>query len=121
MRWIKTISIVLLFLLLGSSGIVRAEEGATSTQDPNLCPFCQKANNPDVGYLDKTGNTLIRGILNTTLGWTEVLRLPAKHARKDGNIWNGLASGLGSGVTRTIPDDRVSLERAELPKCYHAL
>ena len=102
MRWIKTTSIVLLFFLLGSLGIVRAEDGAARVEEPKLCPFCLKANDPDVGYLDKTSNTLIRGILNTTLGWTEVLRVPAKHAREDGNIWNGLASGLGSGVTRTL-------------------
>lgn len=102
MRWNKTLSIALVFLFLGSSGIVRAEEDATKAQEPKLCPFCLKANDPDVGYLDKTSNTLIRGILNTTLGWTEVLRLPAKRARKDGNLWNGLASGLGSSVTRTL-------------------
>ena len=102
MRWIKTFSIALLFLLLGFSGIVQAEEGTAEAQEPKLCPICLKANDPDVGYLDKTGNTLLRGVLNTTLGWTEVLRLPAKQARKDGNLWNGLANGLGSGVTRTL-------------------
>jgi len=91
-----------LFLLLFSLGGTALAEEGSAPAEPQLCPFCLKANSPDVSYADKTGNTLVRGVLNTTLGWTEVLRLPAKEARKGGNIWNGLAGGLGSGVTRTL-------------------
>ena len=99
---LKAPFIVILALLMSFSGAARAEENAGGAREPEMCPFCLKANDPDSSYLDKSGNILMRGVLNTTLGWTEVLRLPAKQARKDGNIWNGLADGLGSGVTRTL-------------------
>ena len=55
-----------------------------------------------MSYQEKATNTLLRGALNTTLGWTELIRQPAKEAKEGGNVFVGLANGVGQSVTRTL-------------------
>ena len=79
-----------------------ATTGEAASDEPKLCPICLKANNDDISYQEKASNTLARGILNFTLGWTEMIRQPAKTAKEDRNILAGIAIGAGASVTRTI-------------------
>ena len=81
-------------LLLGISPPADARE-------PQMCPICSKLKNQSASYGEKAGNTLSRGVLNFTLGWTELIRQPAKKARAGGNVWHGIANGIGKSTTRT--------------------
>ncbi len=73
-----------------------------AAEEPQLCPICLKANNDEIGYQDKAGNTLARGLLNFGLGWTEMIRQPGKTAREGGNVLTGIAIGAGASVARTF-------------------
>ena len=75
---------------------------AFAEEPPLICPICSKANNTDATYQEKAGNTLARGLLNMTLGWTELIRQPAKKARKGGNVFGGMANGVGKSFVRTM-------------------
>ncbi len=96
-RTIRWSLLLLVFAAFPSVGL--AQEKAEPRPQ---CPFCRAANNPDAHYGEKAGNTLVRGALNTGLGWTELIRQPAKEAKAGGNVGLGLAKGLGEGVTRTF-------------------
>ena len=90
-----------LFILL--SGILFISPmGAAAAEEPQMCPICLKANNDDVSYQEKATYTLARGLLNFGLGWTELIRKPAKAAEKGGNVLAGIAIGAAASVTRTI-------------------
>ncbi len=71
-------------------------------EERQLCPICLKANDPKSSYQEKGGNTLLRGALNASLGWTEIIRQPAQEAKEGGNLLVGLAKGVGQGLTRTL-------------------
>ena len=82
-------------LLLGCPGRVVAA-------DRPLCPICSKANSESATYAEKAGNTLARGVLNLGLGWTELIRQPAKKAREGGNVFLGILNGVGHSATRSV-------------------
>lgn len=65
------------------------------------CPICRTANDPQASYGRKAGATLLRGALNTTFGWTELLLEPVEEANAGGNVLSGISKGIGSAVTRT--------------------
>ena len=67
-----------------------------------MCPICAKANQEKADYSTKAGHTLARGAANTLLGWTDLIREPAQEARRGGNVFRGLALGVGRSVTRTL-------------------
>ena len=93
----RAIGITVVALILCSvSNPVFAEERR------QLCPICTVANDNTVSYQAKAGNTLLRGILNATLGWTEMIRQPAKEATAGGNVLVGVANGVGQSVIRTV-------------------
>ncbi len=83
-------------LLTGVVAPVRAEE------EERRCAMCIKASDDAASYSEKAGNTLTRGAANTLLGWTDVIRQPAKEVKEGGNIVTGLGKGLGQGVMRTL-------------------
>lgn len=95
---IRTRSFILA-VSLAAMGAAAAPAGAA--EDHHLCPICSKANSDSVGYGERAGTTLARGALNMTLGWTELIRQPAKKARKGGNVFAGMATGVGHGIART--------------------
>jgi len=70
-------------------------------QDAPICPICKTLKEDSVTYGEKAGNTLARGVLNFTLGWTELIRQPAKKARAGDNVWRGIANGIGKSALRT--------------------
>lgn len=67
-----------------------------------LCPICLAANKNTATYAEKAGNTLVRGVLNFGLGWTEFILQPAHEVKSGGNVATGIAKGLGQGVMRTL-------------------
>ena len=94
-RWVVVGGVaVVATLLLGCPGQVVAA-------DRPLCPICSKANNASATYAEKAGNTLARGVLNLGLGWTELIRQPAKKARAGGNVFLGMLNGVGHSATRS--------------------
>ncbi len=77
----------------------------TQQQQPpplHICPICGQANNQNASYSVKAAHTLARGGANTFLGWTEVIRQPADEVRAGGNLFTGIAKGIGRGVSRTF-------------------
>ena len=66
------------------------------------CSICSKASSDTSSYPTKAGNMLMRGAANTLLGWTEVIRQPAQTVKEGGNVFTGLARGLGYGIKRTV-------------------
>jgi putative exosortase-associated protein (TIGR04073 family) len=67
-----------------------------------MCPICRRIQKEDVSYEDHASRTLARGALNAGLGWTELIRQPAKEARQGGNPVVGIAKGVGQGIARTF-------------------
>ena len=81
-------------VLVGFSTPARAAED-------KVCPICGKTSaNPS--YATKAGCTLVRGATNTLFGWTELFRQPAKTAQEGGNVFVGLAQGVGQTIKRTL-------------------
>ena len=80
----------------GSPGSAMADEG------PVTCPICSRANEESAAYPTKAVATLGRGIANTLLGWTELIRQPAQEAKDGGNVLTGIGKGFGQGFMRTF-------------------
>lgn len=76
--------------------------GIASAAGGKMCPVCEKANDDQASYGQKAGSTLVRGASNTLLGWTELIRQPANEVKGGGNVFTGLAKGVGEGVKRTL-------------------
>ena len=74
-----------------------AREGA-------VCPVCHRSLSPqeDATYALKAGHTLVRGTANVLFGWTDLIRQPAVEVKQGGNVFVGLAHGVGQGLTRTV-------------------
>ena len=51
------------------------------------------------GLNHKMGN---RGTTNALLGWTSIIQRPAEEVKAGGNVFNGIAQGLGQGLWRTV-------------------
>ena len=97
----RAIPVRQIILMLGAIALWAMATPAWA-EEQRLCPICSKANNPSATYQEEAGNRLARGVLNMTLGWTELIRQPAKKARKDGNVFAGMATGMGHSVVRTV-------------------
>ena len=99
------LSIVILTSVLGGAVPgAAAAESTTEAKPPTvlLCPICKRISERQMGYAEKAGNTLARGALNTSLGWTELIRQPAQEVKRGGNAFVGIANGVGQGLNRTF-------------------
>lgn len=100
-----TLSVLILASVLSwaVSGAAGAESAAdTQPPAPLLCPICKRISEQQISYAEKAGNTLARGALNTSLGWTELIRQPAQEVKRGGNAFVGIANGVGQGLNRTF-------------------
>ncbi len=88
-------------LLIGSPGAIGADKPKETTRAV-VCPICGRANQDTSNYPTKASYTLARGASNTLLGWTELIHAPATEAKRGGNVFAGIAKGVGRGVTRTL-------------------
>jgi putative exosortase-associated protein (TIGR04073 family) len=93
------VTIGLLALLLGTSGLAHP---ALAAEPRVVCPICSRANDQASAYPSKAATTLLRGSANALLGWTELLRQPAKEARAGGNVVIGIGKGVQQSVLRTV-------------------
>ena len=82
-------------------GVARPVAAATS-MGSSQCPVCTKASDENASYPAKAGYTLARGAANTLLGWTELIRQPVNQAKSGGNVFMGVAQGVGQGIKRTL-------------------
>ena len=89
--------VIVAALAAGPTAITWAEEALQP-----VCPICENLRKEHLRYSDKTANTLGRGLLNFTLGWTELIRQPAKKAREDKDVWRGIANGIGKSAVRSV-------------------
>ena len=87
-------------LLLGGPGLIRAEDHQKEAKA--VCPICGRANQDSGSYASKASYTLARGASNTLFGWTELIHTPATEVKRGGNVFTGIAKGLGYGLTRTL-------------------
>ena len=87
------LGIAILFGFAGSS---------MAAQKAAMCPVCAKADDQSVSYPGHAGSTLVRGAANTVLGWTELIRQPVNEVKGGGNVFTGVAKGVGQGVKRTL-------------------
>jgi len=87
-------------LFIGTSHQAVAEEKREEKQ--LLCPICSTLEDRSTSYGEKAGNTLARGMLNLTLGWTEMIRQPGKAAREGKGVLHGLANGVAFSARRTL-------------------
>lgn len=67
-----------------------------------VCPICGTANNQQAAYPQRAGGALMRGAMNTTFGWTELLTRPAEEVKTGGNLIAGVGSGIGRAAKRTF-------------------
>lgn len=80
---------------LGFSTAVMADE-------QKLCQVCSRAGHDEATYGAKAGTTLTRGAANTLFGWTELIRQPAAEVKSGGNVFSGIAKGVGQSLKRTL-------------------
>lgn len=109
-----TVTVALAVLLCAAAASASAEEAASAPKQPQatmgspaqpgqtMCPICGRANDPSADYATKASHTLARGVSNTLLGWTEVIQRPAEEVKSGGNVFNGIAQGVGHGLQRTL-------------------
>ena len=81
-------------------GLLAAPRPAAA--EAKVCPVCGRASQDDTPYATKAGTTLTRGAANTVFGWTELIRQPAAEAKAGGNVFTGMAKGLGESFKRTL-------------------
>ena len=91
-------------VLIGIAGVWLILAGAAPAlaEERRVCPLCAKANDQTATYSEKAGHTLARGLLNFTLGWTEMISQPAKEARDGHHVLTGIGKGLRHTATRTL-------------------
>lgn len=82
--------------------LVSFTDKVAAEEEPQLCPICRTVNKDSIGYGEKAASALIRGMLNASLGWTDFIRVPAKETKEGGNVFMGIANGLGAGISRTF-------------------
>ena len=75
--------------------------GPLSAEERPVCPICRRADAPNAPYPEQASYTLIRGMANTLLGWTELIRQPAVEVREGHHLVSGLGKGLVHSLTRT--------------------
>ena len=68
---------------------------------PQRCPICQTANSQASPYPQRAAVTLMRGMTNTTFGWTEMLTQPRAEVEHGGNLALGMGKGVGLAIKRT--------------------
>ncbi len=91
------LGIAILFGFAGSSMAAQKQKAAMG-----VCPVCANATDESASYPKKAGYTLVRGAANTLLGWTELIRQPVNEVNGGGNVFTGVAKGVGEGVKRTL-------------------
>lgn len=94
-EWLAGAAVGLAVFLGGPARALGEDQGA-------MCPVCSKASDERAAYSSKAGYTLIRGAANTLFGWTELIRQPAQEVKAGGNVFTGIATGVGKGVMRTF-------------------
>ena len=73
-----------------------------AAEERRQCPICANAGRPEATYAEKAGSTFARGAANTLLGWTDLIRQPAREVKESGNLATGLVEGVGSSILRTL-------------------
>lgn len=63
------------------------------------CPVCTPAES--LNYTSKLLGSFTRGVLNTVLGWTELLAQPVRAAVENEPVVNGIGKGVKETVMRT--------------------
>ena len=81
--------------------VLGASRPAAATDERVMCPICDKANDASSSYSSNASHTLLRGATNALFGWTELMRQPAEEVKAGGNVFTGIAKGVGYGVGRT--------------------
>ncbi len=71
-------------------------------EERRQCPICMYAGRSESTYPQNAGHTLARGAANALLGWTDVIRQPAREVKRSGNLAAGVLDGVSSGVVRTF-------------------
>ena len=84
---------------LAAIGILTGLAGTAAAAEGKVCSIC--AVEP-TNYPEKATKTLLRGGVNTLLGWTELFRQPVQETKAGGNVVTGIAHGVGHTVTRTL-------------------
>jgi putative exosortase-associated protein (TIGR04073 family) len=79
-----------------------AAPAAAAEEEPAaICPICSKANDTEAAYHEQAGSRFTRGLLNFTLGWTEMIRQPAIEAKEGHHVATGIGKGLNRSAART--------------------
>ena len=81
--------------------IAPAIASAADAPPSSRCPICSRANNQAGPYPEKAVMTLVRGMTNTTFGWTELLTQPSAEVEHGGNLAVGIGRGIGYAMKRT--------------------
>ena len=84
--------------------VVMTPAALASKGEGAVCPVCHRSmrQEEEVTYTSKASHTLVRGAANVLFGWTDLIRQPAVDVKQGGNVFSGLAHGLGQGLTRTV-------------------
>ena len=89
-------------IILVCVALFGATRPAAAADEQVMCPICGKANDASSNYSSNASHTLLRGATNTLFGWTELMRQPAEEVKAGGNVFTGIAKGIGYGAGRTL-------------------
>ena len=89
-------------LAVGLAVVLGSPQWGLAAEQRAVCPICGHASTDTLPYSTKAGYTLARGAANALLGWTELIRQPAQEVKEGGNVFTGIAKGVGHSVRRTF-------------------
>lgn len=92
-RWFVVQSVLCLTWALGI--LLRVDPAASLAAES--APICDAAETED--YLTKASGQILRGTVNTTLCWLELVNQPVLEIRRGGFIW-GIPKGIGHAFLR---------------------
>lgn len=98
-RYLRMVFGVLAF---AAAAAVFSFSPSAMADEQKICQVCSHAGRDEASYGAKAGTTLTRGAANTLFGWTELIRQPADEVKSGGNVFGGIAKGVGESVKRTL-------------------
>ncbi|MBI1977887.1 MAG: hypothetical protein HYS55_03960 [Candidatus Omnitrophica bacterium] len=96
MKKAKAVCLIAVLMLV----LTRFSYAEEITSDSPSCGVCQGAESQNFGK--SAPGKIGRGLVNTGLGWTNLLAQPIQAGSSGGNVFTGIGKGLWMTVVRTL-------------------
>ena len=98
----KVFCLIVLFALIVPHGLFAQPPAESADIGPSSvhCGVCEAAESRNFGK--SAPGKIGRGLVNTGLGWTNLLAQPIQAGSSGGNVFTGIGKGLWMTVVRTV-------------------